>query len=131
VGFEATNYALVFGLDMRGEVGLKVLDPDILKVVGNDMAREIILKEKNLPSLCLKFSVLLLNPILIEVSGHPCFCVVSIIKPKLSTCLLVESPWPCSFANNERCKFLRTVGIRCQCISQPDFLALDPRLFTI
>ena len=43
VGFEAANYALVFGLYMCSEIWLEVLHSDILKVVRNNVARKIIL----------------------------------------------------------------------------------------
>jgi hypothetical protein len=112
VGFEAVNYALVFGLYVCSEIWLEALHSDILKVVRNNVARKIILQKKNLVSLFLKFAILLLDPLLIEVSGHPRFCIVLIIKPKLSTCLLVEHSWPCCFANNESWKFLGPIGIR-------------------
>ena len=51
VGFEAANYALVFGLYVCSEIWLEVLHSDILKVVRNNVARKIILQKKNLASL--------------------------------------------------------------------------------
>lgn len=65
VGFEASDDALVFWLDMCGEVRLEVFDADVLKVRRYNVTREIILKEKDFSSLCLKFLIPLLNPILI------------------------------------------------------------------
>jgi hypothetical protein len=65
MGFEATDDALIFGLDMRGKVWFKILDPNVLKVVRDNMAREVVLKKKDLSSLFLKVSIPFLNPFLI------------------------------------------------------------------
>ena len=111
VGFEAVNYALIFGLYVCGEIWLKVFNSDVLKVIRDNMTREVILKKKNLAFFFLKFMIPLLDPLLIQVSSHPCFCIVLIIKPKLCTCLLVECLWPFCFSNNERWKFLGPISI--------------------
>jgi len=79
VSFEASDYTLVFGLNMCGEVWLEVFNSDVLKVIRNDMAGEVVLKKKNFVLLFLKISIPLLDPVLIEVSSHPCLCIVSVI----------------------------------------------------
>jgi hypothetical protein len=48
---ETLNSALVLGLDMCSEGWCKVSDFDVLKVIGNDVTREIILKEEDFPLL--------------------------------------------------------------------------------
>ena len=125
MSFEASDYALVFGLNMCGEVWLEVFNSNVLKVVGNNMAREVVLEKKNFALCFLKFSIPLLNPVLVEVSSHPCLRIVSVIKPKLGTHLLVESARLCSFADHKRWTLLRPISIRCECVSHPDFFALD------
>ena len=111
MSFEASDYALVVGLNMCSEIGLEILDTDILKAIRNDMTREVVLKEEDFTSLFSKFSIPLQQPVLIEVSGHPCLCIVLVIKSKLGTCLLVKSSWACSLANDKWWKLLRPIGI--------------------
>ena len=55
MGFKASDYTLIFWLNMRGEVWFKVFYLNILKVIWNDVSRKIVLKEKNFPVLLLKF----------------------------------------------------------------------------
>ena len=85
VSFEATDYALIFGLDMCGEIWFKILNSNVLKVIRNDMARKVVLKKEDLSSLSLKISIPFLDPVLIQVSGHPCLCIVSVKKTQLLT----------------------------------------------
>ena len=44
VSLKATYDALVLRLDVCGEIGCKILDMNVLKVIRNDMSREVILK---------------------------------------------------------------------------------------
>ena len=111
VSFEASDYALVFGLNMCSEVRLEVLDSNILKVVRNDMAGEVVLEKKNFALHFLKLSVPLLQPVLIEVSRHPCLRIGSVIKPQLGTSFLLESSWLCGFSNYKRWMLLRPISI--------------------
>jgi hypothetical protein len=111
VGLEASDDALVFRLDMSSKVGLKVLNPDALKIWWDNVAREIVLKKKDFPLLSLHFLIPPLNPVLIQVCSHPGLCVASIIKPQLSARLLVEGSWLRSFAYYERWKLLGSIGI--------------------
>lgn len=80
VGFETSNNSLVLRLDVGSEIGFEVLNLDALEVGRNDMARKVILNEKYLSSLCLKFMIPLLNPVLIEMGCHPGLCITSVIK---------------------------------------------------
>jgi hypothetical protein len=65
VSFEAADDPLIFGLDMRGEVWLKILNANVLKVFGNNMARKVVLKKENFLSPHSKVSIPFLNPVLI------------------------------------------------------------------
>ena len=111
MSFEATDYPLVFGLDVCSDIWLKILDLDVLKVAWGDMSRKVVLKQKNAASFCLKFTVPLLNPLLIKVSCHPCLCIVSVMKPKLFTHLLVESLWLYCFSDDKGLQLLGPISI--------------------
>ena len=106
MGFKASYYPLIIWLNMGCEIGLEVLDVDVLKAIGNNMSQEIVLKEDDLASIGLKLLVPLLDPVLIELHGHPHLCIVLIVEPELGTCLLVECSWMCSLTNDQRQKFL-------------------------
>ena len=106
MGFKASYYPLIIWLNMGCEIGPEVLDADVLKAIGNDMSREIVLKEDDLASIGLKLLVPLLDPVLIELRGHPRLRIVSIVEPELGTCLLVECSWTRSLTNDQRRKFL-------------------------
>lgn len=67
VSFEASDYTLIFGLDMCREVGFEVFDTDVLKVVRNNVAREVVLKKKDLSSPPMKISIPFTDPLLIEL----------------------------------------------------------------
>ena len=131
MSFEAADYSLVFGLDMCSEIWLKVLDLDVLKVVRKDMSWKVVLKQKNSVSFCLKFMIPLLNPLLIKVSCHPCLCIVLVIKPKLFTHLLFESPWSCCFSNNKGLQLLRPVSIWSESVCQPGLFPFNSSLLMI
>jgi hypothetical protein len=111
VGFEASDDALVFWLDVHGEVWLEVFNLDVLKVSRNDMAGEVILKEKYFSLLFSKFVIPPLDPLLVELGSHPSLCIISVVEPQLGTGLLVESPWPCCFPNDESWEFLGPIGV--------------------
>jgi hypothetical protein len=111
MSFEALDYALVVGLNMCSEIWHKVLNSNILKAVGNNVARKVVLKKKDFASLCLQFLIPLLNPILIEKGHHPCLWIAFVIKPKLSISLLVECLWMCCFSDNKRWKLLEPTRI--------------------
>lgn len=84
VSLEAPDYALILWLNMSSEVGLKVLNADVLEVRWDNVAGEVILKEQDLSPNCMELTVSLLNPLLIELCRHPCLCVVAVIESKLS-----------------------------------------------
>ena len=125
VGFEASDDALVFWLDMCSKVWLEVFNLNVLEAIGNNMARKVILKEQYLPFFFLELVIPLLNPVLIDLGSHPSLHIISVVKPQLSTSLPLESSWPCCFPNDKRWEFLRSIGIQCEGISQPDLLALN------
>ena len=116
VSLEAADDALVFWLDMRSKVRLKVFDMDVSKVGRNDMTRKVILQEKYFSVLFLEFSIPLLNPILIEMGGHPRLCIISLIEPQLHTHFFLECSRPRHFPNDKRGKLLRPTGIRCESV---------------
>ena len=76
VSLKASDDALVFWLDMCGEIQIKFFDMDVLKVGRNNMTRKVILQEMYFSILFLEFSIPLLNPILIEMGGHPGLCII-------------------------------------------------------
>lgn len=50
MGLEALDYALIIWLNMCSQISLKILDMDALKSIRDNVAREIILEEKDLLS---------------------------------------------------------------------------------
>jgi hypothetical protein len=79
VGFETLDDALIVGLDMCCEVWLKVFNSNTSETIRNDMPGEVVSKEKYLSVPCMDVPIPLKNPILIELSSHPCLCVISVI----------------------------------------------------
>jgi hypothetical protein len=92
MSFEAFNDALILGLNMGCKIQCEVFHMDILKAIGNNIARKIILQEQNLSHLHGKLSIPFLKPFLVQDSHHPCFCIVAIIKTQLITTLPFQSP---------------------------------------
>jgi hypothetical protein len=90
VALEATDDTLVIGLNMCSEIGCKVLHTDVLEIVRDNMPGEVVLEEKNLSILLSKVVIPLMKKFLIQVGGHPCFGIVTIVKAKLCTGFLVE-----------------------------------------
>ncbi len=81
VCFKTSDNTFVIWVNIHSQVWLKNFNSNVLKTFRDNMAQKVILKEKNLSFLCLKFTVPLKNLFLVEVGSHPCFCVISIIKP--------------------------------------------------
>jgi hypothetical protein len=84
VGFEASNDALIFWLDVRSKVRLEIFNLDIFEVSRNDVARKVVL-EKYLSLLFSELIVPFPDPGLIDLSRHPSCCIISVVKPQLST----------------------------------------------
>ena len=66
MSLEASDDALIHGLNMCSEIWLEVLNTNILKTIWDDMTRKIVLQEKDLVSFHTKFPIPLLNPLLIH-----------------------------------------------------------------
>ena len=111
MSFETADYPLVFRLDVCSEIWLEILNLDVLKVVGRNMSRKVVLKQENSASFRLKVTIPSLDPVLIKVSRHPGLCVVPVIKPELFTRLLFESSWACCFSDNKGRAAHRTVTV--------------------
>src|SRR5258706_16141518 len=90
MGFEATNNTLVIGVDVCSQVWFKVFDMNICESIWNDVSREIVLQEEDFSSLISELGIPIQQPLLIECSRHPCFCIVSIVEAKLRPCLVLE-----------------------------------------
>ena len=106
VSHEPLDDTLVLWLDMCSKVWLEVFSLNVLKIGRNNVARKVILQEKYFSVLCLEFLIPLLNLILIEMGGHPGFCIVLVVEPQLCTCLLFECSRACCFPDNEWREFL-------------------------
>jgi hypothetical protein len=125
VGFEASDNALVLQLDMCSKVWFEVFNSDVLNVGRDNVAGKVILKQKYFSILGRKFTIPLLNPVLVELSSHPSLRIMLVIKSQLGTCLLVECSWSCCFSDDECGEFLRSIGICCERIRQPKLFAFD------
>ena len=125
LGFKASYNALILWLNVCSEVGLKIFGANALKARGNNVARKIVLQEKYLLFLPLKFTVPLLNPFFVEISSHPGLCVDLVEKSKLKTGLLVEGTWMCCFANDKKWQLLRPVGIEGECICEMNLIPFN------
>src|SRR5882724_7824676 len=66
MSLEASDDALVHGLDMCSEIWLEVLNTNTLKTVWGDVTRKFVLQEKDLAIFRTKFLIPLLNPLLIQ-----------------------------------------------------------------
>jgi hypothetical protein len=82
---DARDDALVIWLDMGSKIWLEVLNSNALKIWRDNMAREVVLQEKYFPVCFLQFLVPLLDPILIQLRGHPHLCIVPVIKSQLAS----------------------------------------------
>lgn len=80
VSLEALDDALVIWLDVGSEIRCKILDSNAFKIWRDNMAREVVLQEKYLPVCLQQFLIPFLKPVLIQLRGHPGFCVVMVIK---------------------------------------------------
>ena len=85
MSLEALDDTLILWLDMHTKVWLEVFNLNVLKIGRNNVAGKFVLQEEYFSVLCLEFSIPLLNPILIEMSGHPGLCITSVIEPQLHT----------------------------------------------
>ena len=111
VSLEASDDTLILWLDMCSKVWLEVFDSNFLKIGRNNVTRKVVLQEEYFLVLCLEFSIPLLNPILIEISGHPGLRITSVIKPQLCTQLLFECSRVRCFPDDEQREFLRPISI--------------------
>ena len=75
MGLEAAYDALVLRLDMSGEIGSEVLNPNVLKTIRNNMSREVVLEQKYISICGLKCLIPFSNPFLIHISKTR-FCYV-------------------------------------------------------
>jgi hypothetical protein len=131
VGLETSDNALIIGLDMCCEVWLEVVNSNTSETIRNDMPREVVLKEKYLLVPCMDVPILLKNPILIELSSHPCLCIISVIQSQLSTHLFLECSRTCCFPDDKRLEHIRTISICCECICQLNFFPFDSCLLMV
>ena len=93
VSFEAMDDAGVIQLDMRGQVWLKILNRNVCEAIRNNMTTEVILKQQNMPALCLQFTVPVMKKLLVKHRSHPCLSIVPIIKSKLFASFPLLNVW--------------------------------------
>ena len=91
VCFKAMDDPSIIGLDMGCKIWFEVLNTYICQIIRIDMCTEVILEQEDVLTLTLQLFIPVTKPLLVNFSCHPCFCAVMVIKPKLSTGLLLLS----------------------------------------
>jgi hypothetical protein len=116
VSLECFDYTLVLWLDMQCEVWCKIFDFNILEIIGDNMTREVVLKQKDFSALHPKLRIPSSYPFLIQYCCHPCLRIVSVVKTKLGACLLIEGSRRMCLFNNKRWSLFGTSCICHECI---------------
>lgn len=118
VRLKAMNDPSIIGLDMGCKIWFEVLNTYIGQIIGNCMCAEVILEHEDVPTLLSQLFISVMKPLLVNFSRHPCFCVVMVIEPELSTGLLLKSSRLGCLPNNKWREFFAPISICSKCICE-------------
>ncbi|KAF9010726.1 hypothetical protein BDQ17DRAFT_1346802 [Cyathus striatus] len=116
--FKTPNDTSLIRLELSSIIQHESLHFDVRKVVRGYMHAKIILEQENVTAFLLQFLVPVREPFLIELDRHPSQCVAAIVNAKFCRSLAKECARACYFTDDERRKFLATIGIDCESVSE-------------